>query len=169
MVRKVLLASIAMALSMTTGALAQEAGSYAGTSADNNTISLTVTETSGVFTVTSMSVGFTANCALQGNSVNEGWGFFLGQDLTNGAADFASHNDYYYISGSLHFSGSHTIKGMITSLTATFIPGSTPPIKSQFCKSPKQAFTLTKQPAPELPPIAPGTAVVLHQQNTQPK
>ena len=67
MVRKVLLASIAMALSMTTGALAQEAGSYAGTSADNNTISLTVTETSGVFTVTSMSVGFTANCALQGN------------------------------------------------------------------------------------------------------
>ena len=54
------------------------------------------------------------------------------------------------------------IKGVITSLTATFAPGATPPVKSQFCKSPNQAFTLTKQPAAELSPVASGTAIVHH-------
>ncbi len=82
MARKALLASFAMALSMTTGALAQQAGTYSGTSADNNTISMTVTESGGVFTVTSASVGFVADCNVPGNTVTEGWGFFLGQQLT---------------------------------------------------------------------------------------
>jgi hypothetical protein len=163
------IAVFAGALFAATGALAQQAGSYSGTSADNSNISLTVTESGGVFTIGTMNVGFVAACNVPGNSVSESWGFYLGQQLVNGAADFVSHNDYYYTFGKLHFSGNHVIKGVITTVTATFVPGNTPPIKSQFCKSPNQAFTLTKQPAAELPPIAPGAAVVLRQQGNQPQ
>lgn len=163
------IAVFAGALFTATGALAQLAGSYSGTSADNSNISLTVTESGGVFTVTNMNIGFVASCNIPGSTVSEGWGFFLGQPLVNGAANFVSHNDYYYTFGKMHFSGNTVIKGVITSLTATFAPGSTPPIKSQFCKSPNQAFTLTKQPAAELPPVAPGTAVVLRQPHDLPK
>ena len=139
------IAAFAGVLFTATGAMAQLAGSYLGTSADGSTISMVVTESGGVFTATTMNVGFVASCNVPGSTVSEGWGFLLNQDFASGAMNFTSHNDYYYIFGKAHFSGNTVIKGVITSLTATFAPGSTPPIKSQFCKSPNQAFTLTKQ------------------------
>ena|SRR5665213_3302784 len=71
--------------------------------------------------------------------------FFLGDDISGGSTDFLSHNDYYYSTGSMHFSGNNTIKGTITSYSALFVPGPTPPKASQFCVSAKQAFTLSKQ------------------------
>lgn len=154
------IAVLAGALFTATGAMAQMAGTYSGTSADNNFISMVVTESGGVFTVTSMNVSFVASCNIPGNTVSEGWGFFLGQNFASGMLDFTSHNDYYYIYGNAHFSGNHTIKGLITSLTATFAPNHTPPNKSQYCTSPKQVYTLTRQAAPALPPVTPGTAVV---------
>ncbi len=95
---------------MAGGAQAQSAGSFAGQSADGNTISLTVTDTAGVFEVTGMSVGFMGRLQTHRRSVSEGWGFFLGDDISSGATDFASHNDYYYITGAMHFSGNNTIK-----------------------------------------------------------
>lgn len=124
------------------GAYAQAAGSFAGTSADGQTISLTVTQSGSTFTVTGMSVGMSAFCKKLGDTMDEGWGFFSGADISSGAADFTSHNDYYYITGSMHFVGHTTIKGTITSYTATFAPGDTPPKQAQFCTSAKQAFTL---------------------------
>jgi hypothetical protein len=45
----------------------------------------------------------------------------------------------------MHFVGHTTIKGIITSVTATFVPGVSPPQQAQFCSSAKQAFTLTAQ------------------------
>ena len=162
MTRYKFIAALAGALFTTTGAMAQLAGTYSGMSADGNTIVMVVTESSGVFTATTTNVGFVASCNIPGNTVSEGWGFLLNQQFVNNAMSFTSHNDYYYIFGKAHFSGNTVIKGVITSLTATFAPGNTPPIKSQFCKSPNQAFTLTKQPAAELPPVVSGTAVVLH-------
>jgi hypothetical protein len=160
MKRRILPVFLAVALSTATGALAQQAGFYAGTSADGGNISLTVVDNGGVLTITSMNVAFIANCNIPGNTVSEGWGFYLGTPFVSGALNFSSGNDYYDIFGKAHFSGTHTIKGVITSLTATFAPGNAPPIKSQFCKSPNQAYTLTKQPAAELAPVTPGTAVV---------
>ncbi len=139
------IAAFAGALFTATGAMAQLAGNYLGTSADGNTISMVVTESGGVFTATTMNVGFVASCNIPGNTVSEGWGFLLNQQFVNNALSFTSHNDYYYILGKAHFSGNTVIKGVITSVTATFAPGSTPPIKSQFCKSPNQAFMLTRQ------------------------
>jgi hypothetical protein len=150
------------------GAFAQSAGSFVGTSADTSNISLTVTQSGSTYTVTGMSVGFTADCKHTGLSVVEGWGFFSGADISSGATPFTNSNDYYYITGTMHFSGHNVIKGTITSYTAAFVPGGPPPTQSQYCTSPKQAFTLTKQAA-ETPtgPTAPGMAVVLPKPDTK--
>jgi len=100
--------------------------------------------------------------------VTEGWGFFLGDDITSGSTNFTSHNDYYYITGSMHFAGNNTIKGSITSYTAAFVPGAAPPKQAQFCTSPKQAFTLTKEaPGADIVAVAPGTSVLLQKPETK--
>jgi hypothetical protein len=135
------------------GASAQAAGSFAGTSADGNTISLTVTQSGSTYTVAGMSVGMSAFCKKLGDTKDEGWGFFSGADISTGSTDFTSANDYYYIAGSMHFVGHSTIKGTITSYTATFVPGATPPNGAQFCTSPKQAFTLTAQAPGKVTPL----------------
>lgn len=169
MIRKTLFVAGAFsAMFLAGGAHAQSAGSFAGQSADNSTISLTVTNTGGTYTVTGMSVGFTADCKKTGLSATEGWGFFLGDDITSGSTNFTSSNDYYYITGSMHFSGNNTIKGAITSYTATFVPGAAPPKQAQFCTSPKQAFTLTKEaPGADTVTAAPGTSVLLPKPETK--
>jgi hypothetical protein len=74
--------------------------------------------------------------------------FFFGQPIVGGENDFHSGDDYYDIRGSLHFPGPKTIKGVITSVTAVFVPGADPPTHAQFCKSAQQPFTLTFQSAP---------------------
>jgi hypothetical protein len=144
MTARTLTAILAVTLFTATGASAQLAGTYSGHTADNNSISMVVTESGGIFTATTMNVGFVADCNT-GNSVSEGWGFLANQQFVSKAMNFTSHNDYYYIYGNAHFSGNTVIKGVITSVTATFQPGHTPPIRAQFCSSPKQAFMLTKQ------------------------
>ena len=142
------------------GALhAQQVGTYSGTSADGQTITMQVTETSGQFFFGNVNVHFEATCTHPAGTADEGWGFFLGQQIVSGSNDFHSGNDYYDITGSLHFPNNKTIKGTITSVTAVFVPGSSPPKAAHFCKSAKQAFTLTTTPAPVIAPVKPGTAV----------
>jgi hypothetical protein len=135
------------------GAYAQAAGSFAGTSADGATISLNVSHSGSTYTITSMNVGMIAPCKKTGNTANEGWGFSLFQDITSGSADFTSHNDYYYTTGSMHFVGHTQIKGTITNYTATFVPGMTPPKQAQFCMSAKQAFTLNAEAPGKVQPL----------------
>jgi hypothetical protein len=135
------------------GASAQTAGSFAGQTADGNTVSLTITQSGSTYTVAGMSIGMSAFCKRTGITMNEGWGFFSGADISTGSTDFTSANDYYYYVGSMHFVGHSTIKGTLTSYTATFVPGEAPPKQAQYCVSPKQAFTLTAQ--------APGKAMAL--------
>lgn len=144
---------------MTGTAQAQKAGTYSGTSQDGGAISMSVTGT-GPYTITSMNVNFLANCQSTGDTANEGWGFYLGETINSSGTDFHSGNDYYDISGTLHFPNNNTIKGKITSLTAVFQPGHNPPNKAMFCKSNSQPFTLAFQAAPHLAPVQPGTAVV---------
>ena len=153
MIRKSMLLSAAISLILSAGAAsAQSAGSFVGSSLDGSTISLTVTKAGSVYTVTTMNVAMQAACKSTGNTVSEGWGFYLGDDISSGATPFVSNNDYYYTTGAMHFTGPNTIKGTITSFTATFVAGPTPPKHAQFCVAAKQGFTLTKQaPGRELP------------------
>jgi hypothetical protein len=53
----------------------------------------------------------------------------------------------------MHFVGHTTIKGVTTSVTATFVPGVSPPQQAQFCSSAKQAFTLTAQAPGKVDPL----------------
>lgn len=157
-----LVSSALISIAPIAGANAQVAGTYSGTSADGALIVMTVTGTTGNFEFTTVNVNMLPECTNPARQVSEGWGFFLGQTIVAGTNNFHSGNDYYDVTGSLHFPSNKTIKGTLTSVTAVFTPGHTPPNGAQFCKSPNQTFTLTLNPAPVIGPVKPGTAVVLH-------
>jgi len=148
MTRASLFVAGAAALCFATGAQAQKVGTYSGTADDGTFISFSVTESGGVFSFYNGDVNFQAQCKNPSRVASEGWGFYLGQQIHDGLNDFHSGNDYYDTRGSMKFTGPNTIKGTITSVTAVFVPGDDPPVKAQFCKSAKQAFTLTFQHAP---------------------
>lgn len=141
---------------------AQAVGTYSGTSADGGFITLSVQKPAGTFTFTMGDVNFMPQCTKPSRIASEGWGFSLNQPIVAGTNNIHSGNDYYDFTLALHFVNNKTIKGTITSVTAVFVPGSTPPNASQFCKAAKQTFALTLQPVPVMDPVKPGTAVVLH-------
>jgi hypothetical protein len=162
-----LLIAIATLIGTATGAVAQKVGTYSGTSADGSFMSFSVTKNGGVFSFTNGDVNFQAACKNPVRTAFEGWGFYLGQDIVHGVNDFHSADDYYDVRGTMTFVSDNKIKGTVTSVTAVFVPGNDPPDKAQFCKSPKQAFTLTFQTAPTsqaAPQSQPVTAVVLQKQ-----
>lgn len=165
--KSIFAAGIVSALCMAGSAQAQTAGTYAGETADGGNISLVVTGTTGNFTITSMNVGFTADCKHPVGTTTEGWGFFLGIPVVPAGTDFHSGNHYYDITGTAKFPNNHSIKGTITSVTAVFVPGATPPDAAHFCASPKQAFTLTLEAGAKVVPAAPGTAVAIPQANVK--
>ena len=148
-------------------AQAQKAGTYNGQSADGNFMSMTVTESGGVFTITNTSVDFVATCRHPPGTASEGWGFYLGIPVSAGTANFHSGDDYYDITGVANFPNNRTIRGTVTSLTAVFVPGTTPPNQAYFCASPNQAFTLTYQTPATAPSYAPGIAVALKPHGTK--
>jgi hypothetical protein len=147
MIRKTLFVAAALACAAGS-AQAQKVGTYSGTADDGTFITFQVTNNGSAFFFGNGDVNMQLDCTHPVRTANEGWGFFLGQQIASGSNDFDSHNDYYDTRGTLHFTGPNTIKGTITSVTSVFVPGADPPIKAQFCKSPKQAFTLTFQNAP---------------------
>jgi hypothetical protein len=152
------LSALIFASGIATGAQAQTAGTFSGTSADGGTISMTVTETSGKFAITSLSQSFTADCKHTGDSVSNNFAGGTNFPITDGKASFTyeAFRSVYSV-GSVKFSGSHA-KGTITTDDVTFAPG-TPPKSAEFCTVPKQAFSLTKT-APESPAmLAPVVAV----------
>jgi hypothetical protein len=75
MIRKSFVLASAMALICVTAAQAQKVGTYTGQSADGNFMSMSVTESGGVFSISSANVNFVANCD-SGGTASEGWGFF---------------------------------------------------------------------------------------------
>jgi hypothetical protein len=138
---------------------AQKVGSYTGSSADGNTISLNITGSPGAYTITGMSVGFTAQC--KSGVATEGWGFSLNIPVVSGASTpFVSNNDEYYIDGALHFTSNTKIEGTIASRTSVFVPGPIPPTAAHFCLSAKQNFTLKFESTSIPMSIGPGNAVV---------
>ena len=141
------------------GAQAQTAGTYAGETADGGNISLVVTGTTGNFTITSMNVGFTADCKHPVGSTTEGWGFFLGIPVVPAGTNFHSGNHYYDITGIAKFPNNHSIKGTITSVTAVFVPGTTPPNAAHFsplCSAVSMPAAISMPSACLRPTLLPG-------------
>jgi len=142
-------------------AVAQQVGTYAGTTKDGNFVSFGVDKQGGNFVLTNADVTFTAACKHPDGTTNEGWGFFVGQNISGKKVSFVSNDDYYYISANLTFTSDKKIKGDIESRTAVFVPGATPPNASHFCISKKQSLTATFQAAGAVQGIPAGGAIVL--------
>jgi hypothetical protein len=149
-----------LALCASGAAFAQTAGTYSGTTADGNPISMTVMGSGSDYAVTGFTLNYTADCAHSGSSLFGNFASGANFPLTNGAADFSlTVFQSVYTFGSLHFVGNHTIKGTITTDQAAFDPGSTPPKRAEFCESPKQAFTMDKGAPADAQTLKPVVAV----------
>lgn len=145
------LISAGLCMAVALPATAQQAGFYAGTSDDGNSVSFTVDEDGGDFTLTNSNVNFTAGCK-KGDPASEGWGFFVGKPINDGKVNFVSSNDYYYTTVKVTFTSDTKLKGTIESRTAVFDKGN-PPTDARYCISKKQNLSATFQGA------APGRAL----------
>jgi hypothetical protein len=152
-------ATAALSLLSLSPAAAQQAGTYTGTTDDGNFVSFTVVDNGGTFEMTSADVNFTDTCRNPAGTANEGWGFFVGQNISGGKVSFVSQNDYYYISAKLTFVTDNKIKGTVSTRTAVFVPGTDPPMDAHFCSAPKQNLVATFQGPGHALALAPGAAV----------
>jgi hypothetical protein len=132
-------------------ALAWEAGTYSGTSADGQNFSFIVgTAGDGALQIQSVNLGITATCNPGGTTFMTGWGLGgNGVDLSTAKTTYLFNGPYLYLTVAIAFKPGNpaTATGTITSYTPTFKPltdGSTGrPKKAVFCTSAKQSFTTT--------------------------
>jgi hypothetical protein len=140
---------IILAAALATPAAAQEAGIYAGTSADGVGIQFTVSTdpNTGDLALTSAGIGFSAPCKNSTDVLNTGWGFGLTADIVNSKVTYEAIDNYFVFDFSLTFSSDgQTATGTITSYSPTVTPLTDKPKKALFCVSPKQTMSLTLQP-----------------------
>jgi hypothetical protein len=137
---------------------APTAGTYTGTSADGQGISLTVgTDGNGDLAITSASISIQATCMPGGTTAYTGWGY--GQDavIAKNKFSYVESFDYLYEPVKGTFSGD-TITGTISSDVPGFAAVTKgAPTKSVFCKSLTQSFTATLSASASLK--APGVAI----------
>jgi hypothetical protein len=139
-----------MAASLAKPAAAQEVGVYAGTSADGQDISFTVADdpNNGELELVSAGINFSAPCKNSTYVLNSNWGFGLSSDITNGKVSFVNQDNYFKFTVKLTFSADgQSATGFITSVSPTLYPATGTPTHSLFCTSPRQALSLTLQPA----------------------
>jgi len=151
--------SVLCAMAVSTAGWAQTAGTYTGTSADGQAISLVVgLDSNSVLAVTGASISYVAPC--KGGSaptLYTGWGFGTDTVITAHKATMTATDPFFYIVADMHFSGSN-VSGFITSRSPYLDPANTPPVRADFCESPKQAFSATLgATGPDAPALPPGT------------
>jgi hypothetical protein len=152
------------AMALSTPGSAQQAGTYAGTSADGQNVSFTVgLDGNNVLAVTGASIGFQAPCkGGTAPTLYSGWGFGADAVITSHKAVMTAPDPYFYIVATLKFSGSN-VTGSIQTRTPYLDPGHTPPNVADFCESPSQAFSATLGTGPSAPALPAGTKT--HLQN----
>ncbi len=142
--------SIGLLLPLT--ASAQQVGTYTGTSATGQTVTVTVGLDAGTgqYQLTEIDGGITENCAKGDNpQVGWGWGFQMGQDFSGTLVTNTLYTSTLYVKTTLKFVGTDTIKGQFVSSAPSFVVSSTvPPTQIQLCHSGKVPFTLSFIPGP---------------------
>jgi hypothetical protein len=130
-----------------TAAAAQMVGTYTGTSADGQNISITIgTDSStGLLQVQGWNYGIASTCT-GGTTFNTGWGFGpdgTGTDLNGATGTYKNSFSYVYVTSTFRFVRNEII-GTLASYTPTFAPvASGRPTKAIFCTSKNQKFTAT--------------------------
>jgi hypothetical protein len=146
------------AMAISTPGSAQQAGTYAGTSADGQTVSFVVgLDGNNVLAVTGASVNFVAPCkGGTAPTLYSGWGFGSDSVITAHKTTMLATGPYFYITANIKFVGT-TAQGTIQTRSAYLDPGNTPPNRADFCESPTQAFTTTLGTGPSAPALPAGT------------
>ena len=144
-------------------AIAQQAGTYTGQTADGHPVSITVgvDPNNGDFEVPGAGFNFTLVCDKTGETFGSGWaiGFTNGADIINHKFAYAFDYPESYLPFSMTFHGKLSVKGKVALRDAAFNPATgytTEPTKLQFCDS-DQPFTATYSGADASPAAAPGT------------
>jgi hypothetical protein len=134
---------------LATPAAAQEVGTYAGNSADGQSLVFVVgTDTStGYLALTSAGIGFSAPCKNSSVVFTSGWGIGLMQDIIDRkTGKFSATDNYFTFDLKLVFTpDGQTATGTITTYSPTLDPVGSKPTKALLCESPEQALTLTLQ------------------------
>src|SRR5690242_19288570 len=133
--------AIAAARSITGGAPAQLFGTYPGSSADGELMSMSVIQAGSTLSIGNADVNMRVDCYHPGRLDYEGWGFYLGQDIVAANINFHTGNHYCDSRGMFYFYNAKAIRGTVSSVTAVFVPGPDPATAAQFCSSPTQNFT----------------------------
>lgn len=157
-----------VAAALTTPAMAQvPSGTYAGTSADGNTVQFVVGTDSntGLQEVTSELIFFTAPCANSTYVLNTAWGIGSTKDINdNDRVTLDIDGGYYTFAITLHFDPeTQTATGTILSIGPTLYPVGRKPTRALICTSPTQNLSVTLQPSSDgaKNELAPGTQINL--------
>ena len=168
MTRK-LCAALACGLLWSGAASAQVAGTYAGTSADGQSISISVTFDSGtqLYEITGATVWYNARCTGLGTgiSINEGLGWNPGTELNPGANQmtFSGNEENIFANLGWHKSG-NVFTGNIDTRVAGLVPnGAARPNHVMYCESASQPLTLSYQGPVHFQPLPKGMVVHLPQ------
>jgi hypothetical protein len=151
--------SVLCAMALSTPGSAQQAGTYTGTSSDGQSVSFTVgLDGNSVLAVTGAGISYEAPC--KGGSaptLSTAWGFGTDAVITAHRATMTAADPFFYIVADMKFSGS-TVTGSITTRSPYLDPANTPPVRADYCISPKQAFSATLGgTGPDAPALPPGT------------
>ena len=122
-------------------ALAEQAGSYSGHTADGSPISFDVgVNAQGQPALMDMSVRFTAACAQNGSSVTQSWKFFFysGLPIVNGKVKHLENNPQLYLLNNVKF-GKHSAAGSTEARLPILLSGKSSS-SVQLCASSPQAF-----------------------------
>ena len=148
-------------------ASAQVAGTYAGTSADGQSISISVTFDSGtgLYEITGATVWYNVHCTGLGTgiTINEGLGWNPGTELNPGANQmtFAGNEQNIFANLGWH-KYNNTFSGNIDSRISALVPnGAARPNHVMFCESASQPLTLSYQGPGHFQPLPKGVVVRL--------
>jgi len=152
-----------MFCTIVSGAEAQKAGTYTGTSADGQFLNFTVGTDTNTNSLAVMEAGINFEAACKGGypDLIQSWGLGFTEDITDRKAVLVFGGQDIYVTANMAFSADgNSVSGMITTRVVGFAPSTGAPTKSEFCESAKQAFTATlSTDAPRTPTLAPGETV----------
>jgi len=134
---------------LATPAVAQQVGTYTGTSADGSSLTFVVgtDPNNGYYQLTSAGIGFSAPCRNHAYVLNSAWGLGLAQDIIDRkTGKFSQTDNYFTFNITLEFSKDGlSATGTIVTFSPTLDPVGAEPKKALFCESPKQTLSLTLQ------------------------
>lgn len=163
--RHLLTAACALSCAMvfSSGANAQKAGTYTGTSADGQFLDFTVGTDTNTDSIAVLEAGINFDAACKGAypDLMQTWGLGFTTDIVKRkAAMLFPGQDIYVVANATFSADGNTMTGTVTTRVVGFAPATGAPNKAEFCESARQAFTATLSSDASKPPtLAPGVSI----------